>query len=95
LALCSAPRGHRRQRRPAHPPPACRHSVATVVGTSSGGPAFGVDDQWIVTDDGDDGGDPTMLHVINGGGDLEPSAVNAGGDGLFFHYDLTLDPGET
>lgn len=66
-----------------------------VVNTSSNDTNFTTNDNWIVTDDIDAGGDPTMLHVIAGEGAARPSTVFTQSDSLNYTYDLTLQPGET
>jgi Ca2+-binding RTX toxin-like protein len=66
-----------------------------IAGTSSGDTVFDVHDQWIVTDDVDAGGDPTMLHVIGGDNALSPALASLSLDDLSFRYDLSLAPGET
>lgn len=55
-------------------------------------------DDWIVTDDGDATGDPTVLHVVSGAGGVDPTSVSTnapGDDDVGYSYDLTLAPGET
>lgn len=66
-----------------------------LVNTSSGDTAFTTEDNWLVTDDFDGGGDPTMLHVFAGGSGIRPDAVSLNGDNLNFAYNLTLAPGES
>ncbi|MCH2127398.1 MAG: hypothetical protein MK165_21590, partial [Pirellulaceae bacterium] len=75
-------------------------SGTELVATSSGDQLFTTEDNWIVTDDGEDGHrDPPAIHVIaNEGGRIRPTKVftNApGSDDIEFSYDLTLMPGET
>lgn len=70
-------------------------SETIVVDTSSGDTAFDADDRWVVTDDLDAGGDPTMLHVIAGLDALAPASASLSADDLGFRYDLALAPGET
>ncbi|MFO0892785.1 MAG: FG-GAP-like repeat-containing protein [Isosphaeraceae bacterium] len=67
----------------------------TFVRTSSGDGDFDAADDWIVTDDYDAAGDPTMLHVIAGEGGSRPSYAARFGDNLSYNYDLSLAPGET
>ena len=68
----------------------------SVIATSSGDTAFGDDDSWIVTDDYDGGGDPTLAHVIAGAsGRVSPVRVSRSRDNLSYSYDLLLQPGET
>ena len=70
-------------------------AATQLVATSSGGTTVSVDDDWIVTDDADNAGDPSIVHVFAGPGGVRPSAVTLSGDELSFSYDLTLQPGET
>ena len=66
-----------------------------LVGTSGGG-TFSTDDDWMVTDDSDGTGDPTMLHVIAGPGAQRPSTASLSScDSIEYSYNLTLEPGET
>ncbi|QFS44263.1 calcium-binding protein [Nostoc sphaeroides] len=67
-----------------------------LVSTSSGDNVFNTDDNWLVTDDFDGGGDPTLVHVIAGeNGSLRPDAASLNFDNVNFAYNLTLAPGET
>jgi len=67
-----------------------------LVETSSGDTVFNIDDNWLITDDFDNGGDPTMLHVIAGeDGEIRPDAAALNFDNINFAYNLTLSPGET
>jgi len=66
-----------------------------LVTTSSGDTIFNVDDNWLVTDDFDGGGDPTMVHVFAGEGEFQPDTASLSSDNLNFAYNLTLAPGET
>lgn len=76
-----------------------------LVSTSSGDNVFNTDDNWLVTDDFDGTGDPTVVHVIAGeNGSLRPDAASFNFDNVFalsnttkvnFAYNLTLAPGET
>ena len=67
-----------------------------VVRTSSGDAIFSVADDWIVTDDADGTGDPTVTHVIgNDGAALRPSAVAYSSGGLSYQYSVTVPPGQT
>ncbi len=66
-----------------------------LVGTSSGDAFFNAEDNWIVTDDQDGANDPSMTHVIAGGGPVRPSAASSNGDNINFTYQLQLAPGET
>ena len=71
-------------------------SETFVVDTASGDTFFNTDDNWIVTDDFDNGGDPTMLHIIAGeGGEIRPNAASLNFDDINFAYNLNLAPGET
>lgn len=67
-----------------------------VVGTSDGDFGLEITDQWIVTDDADGTGDPTLTHVIAGlAAPQLPSAVNLAGDVIRYEYVLNLGPHET
>jgi subtilisin family serine protease len=66
-----------------------------LVGTSSGDIVFNTEDNWLVTDDVDGEGDPTMLHVIAGENGIRPNATSLNFDDINFQYNLTLAPGET
>ncbi|MCA1995102.1 MAG: hypothetical protein LDL41_24095, partial [Coleofasciculus sp. S288] len=66
-----------------------------LVETSSGDTVFDTEDNWLVTDDFDGGGDPTMLHVIAGEDGIRPNAASLSFDNLNYQYNLTLAPGET
>jgi Ca2+-binding RTX toxin-like protein len=71
-------------------------SSTVLVGTKNGDNVFNTEDNWLVTDDLDNGGDPTMLHVIAGeNGIIKPSAASLNVDNINFAYNLTLAPGET
>lgn len=70
-------------------------SSTSVIGTSDGDLNFTTADNWIVTDDFDFGGDPTVAHVIAGDGAQRPSTVNQSFDNVSYSYNLTLEPGET
>lgn len=66
-----------------------------LVSESSGDGVFDTTDNWIITDDFNAGGDPTILHVIAGEGALRPAAASAPTGSVRYAYDLTLAPGET
>ena len=71
-------------------------SSTVLVGTSSGDTIFGTNDNWIVTDDTDATGDPTLLHVIgNDYGLVRPSSTMYTVGSLQYTWQLTLAPGET
>ena len=71
-------------------------SGTQLIGTSSGDTLFDVNDDWLVTDDSNDGGrDPSMLHVVAGPGGQRPSSASQSSDSIRLAYDLTLAPGET
>ncbi|MBD2452180.1 hypothetical protein H6G76_34775 [Nostoc sp. FACHB-152] len=72
-------------------------SYSTVVDTSSGDNIFNTDDNWLVTDDGDGTGDPTLVHIIAGENrDVRPDTASLNyGYNVNFAYNLTLAPGET
>jgi hypothetical protein len=69
----------------------------TVVdSTSSGDGLFSVDDRWIVTDDADGTGDPSIAHVIaNAYGQIRPSAVSYASGQVGYEYNVPLNPGQT
>lgn len=66
-----------------------------IANTSSSDTSFTTADNWIVTDDYDGGGDPTLLHVIAGENAVRPTTVSAPTGNLSYAYDLNLQPGET
>ncbi|VEP16904.1 hypothetical protein H1P_510007 [Hyella patelloides LEGE 07179] len=67
-----------------------------IVDTANEDTVFNADDNWLITDDFDDGGDPTMLHIIAGeDGEIRPDAASLNFDDINFAYNLTLAPGET
>jgi RHS repeat-associated protein len=71
-------------------------SSTQCISTSSGDTTFDSADNWIVTDDYDGSGDPTMLHVIAGdNARLRPTGVSRDRDDLYYKYNLALEPGET
>lgn len=70
-------------------------SDTVLVNTSSGDTVFNPGDNWLVTDDFDAGGDPTMLHVIAGEDGIRPDAASLNADNINFQYNLSLAPGET
>ncbi len=71
-------------------------SGTVLVNTSSGDALFATNDHWIVTDDSDLGGDPTLLHVFgNTLGGLRPSSVLYTVGTLDYQWNFTLAPGET
>ncbi len=67
----------------------------SFIQTSSGDSSFDSADDWIITDDYDAGGDPTMLHVIAGDGGQRPVSASRYFDNLYYDYNLSLAPGET
>jgi hypothetical protein len=71
-------------------------SSTVVVGTSSGDSVFGTNDNWIVTDDSDGTGDPTILHVTaNSSSVNRPTAVSYTTGLLGYQYSVTVPPGQT
>ncbi|MFT5526780.1 MAG: hypothetical protein ACI9HK_004760, partial [Pirellulaceae bacterium] len=72
-------------------------SSTNIAGTSSGDTAFSLADDWIVTDDSNEnGGDPVILHVIDGAGGIEPNTAIFNSNGAInYSYVLNLAPGET
>lgn len=70
-------------------------SLTQIVGTSSGDTTFDTSDNYLVTDDQDNIGDPSMAFLFYGNGSLAPSTASLSTDTLSFTYNLTLAPGET
>jgi PKD repeat protein len=71
-------------------------SGTQLISTSSGDQTFTTDDDWLVTDDSDGTGDPSMTHVFAGtGGTLRPSSVPYSVGAFSYTFDVTLQPGET
>jgi hypothetical protein len=67
-----------------------------VVATSDGDLSLETTDQWVITDDSDGTGDPTVTHVIAGlAAPQLPSVVNLAGDAIRYDYVLDLGPHET
>lgn len=71
-------------------------ALTTIVSTSSGDATLTAGDDWLVTDDADGSGDPTLAHVVSGPGGIDPDsfAVNVMNE-VVYEYTLTLEPGET
>ncbi|UUX95433.1 CARDB domain-containing protein [Aquabacterium sp. J223] len=71
-------------------------SGTQLIATFSGDQFYDAGDQWLVTDDGSNGGgDPSMAHVLWGAGGEPPSLASRSGDNLTQRWTLTLQPGET
>lgn len=71
-------------------------SSTVLVNTSSGDTVFGTNDNWIVTDDTDAAGDPTLLHVIaNDAGSIRPTVVSLSSDQMSYLFPVTVPPGDT
>lgn len=71
-------------------------SGTNVIATSSGDLVVGTDDDWIVTDDNENGSrDPAVVHAFSGPGGLRPTSISRDGDDIDWQFDLTLAPGET
>lgn len=65
-----------------------------LVGTSDGDATFETSDRWIITDDADATGDPTLMHVIQGtGASVVPSTVAAPAGGLQYTFPLSVPAG--
>jgi hypothetical protein len=65
-----------------------------LVTTSDGDATFEIGDDFILTDDNDGTGDPSLAHVIAGpGGTVRPSAVSLVSDNLSYTYTLTIPAG--
>lgn len=71
-------------------------STVGVV-TSSGDTTFGPEDLWVVTDDNDNGGDPSLAHVIGGASARRVvSIATRSGDNLQYRWNsIVIQPGET
>ena len=72
------------------------NSNTQIVLTSNGDQDLTIDDDFIVTDDWDGYGDPTVVHVFSGpGAEIEPTAVSAqqGSDVVWFSFDVTVPAG--
>ena len=52
-------------------------------------------DHWLVTDDVNNGGDPSLAHISWGAGGLAPAAASLSGDNLNRSWTLTVLPGKT
>jgi len=73
-------------------------SGTDLVATSDGDFTFTSVDDYLVTDDADGSGDPTMAHIFSGPNALiEPSNVSTsapGGDNFSYSFNLTVPAGE-
>ncbi|MFN0053205.1 MAG: CARDB domain-containing protein [Planctomycetales bacterium] len=66
------------------------------VRSSSGDSTVNTSDNWVITDDNDGSGDPTLIHVVAGpDGRIRPSLFSKGSGEVRYSYALTLQPGET
>jgi subtilase family serine protease len=65
------------------------------IAESSGDGFVDASDRWVITDDSDGFGDPTMLHVIGDDGGIAPASFTRSGDSLRYAYDLEIVPGAT
>jgi len=66
-----------------------------LVSTSDGDATFETTDRWIVTDDADASGDPTLLHVLQGpGAPIAPQAVAAPTGTLQYTFALAVAAGQ-
>ena len=64
-----------------------------LVNTSSGDKVFDANDYFLLTDDGDNGGDPAMGHLFaDAGSTTKPVSVSLSGDNYAMNYSLTLQP---
>jgi len=72
-------------------------SSTEFVDTSTGDLLLDTSDEWIVTDDADGAGDPTIAHVVAAGSGRTTTAGTTapGDDDVSYTYGLTLAPGET
>ena len=79
-------------------------SGTQVISTGSGDAAFGTNDEWVVTDDGNlTGGDPTTSFALYGpGAPITTSSVSmvtdlseSGFEGVLADYNVTIQAGET
>ena len=70
-----------------------------IIHTSSGDQSFSVDDDFIITDDEDETGTPTMVHVFSGSdSEVEPSEIETYRSSYYFrmgyYFDVTIPAGE-
>ncbi len=70
-------------------------SSTQLIGTSDGDLNFSTADHWLVTDDFDFSGDPTIVHVTSGPGAAGPTFASLNLDDIAYAYDLVLAPGQT
>lgn len=72
-------------------------SGTRILKTSSGDLQSSTADNWIITDDGTDGGgDPAVLHFFSMDGALQqPASVSLAGDILTYTFEVTLRAGQT
>lgn len=66
-----------------------------LIGSSVDDGVFDTSDNWLVTDDTDGSGTPTLLQVVAGEGGQRPSYVRQYSNSVDFEYTLQLAPGET
>lgn len=74
-------------------------SDTEVIHTSSGDPGFAADDDYVITDDADGTGTPTMVHVFSGSyAEIEPASVESYQTSATFcigyTFDVTIPAGE-
>ena len=67
-----------------------------IVSTSNGDQVFNASDNYIITDDNEDGtGTPTMVHVFSGAfAEVEPASVLLSGYRILFTFEVTIPAGE-
>lgn len=70
-------------------------TATTIFRTGSGDAIFDLTDNFIITDDVNGSGDPSMLHILSGESGVNPVVAALTGDILKHSYLLSLAPGET
>lgn len=66
-----------------------------LIATDAGGLGYDAADHWLVTDDFDGSGDPSMAHVVWGDGGQAPDSASQSGDNIRQQWTVTLAPGQT
>ncbi len=69
--------------------------ATTIFRTGNGDTILELSDNYIITDDVNGSGDPTMLHILSGESGVNPVVATLIGDDLKHSYWLSLAPGET
>jgi Ca2+-binding RTX toxin-like protein len=71
-------------------------SSTQLIRTSSGDATLGATDRWMITDDADASGDPSMAHIFaNNQGNVKPAVTVPSTGNIQYQYDLSFNPGET